>query len=618
MQSLQNLIHKLEVGEGRRYVAITAGILIFLGVLALYNLREASGFASIEAMDNAQVARNLAEGRGFSTYFLRPLSLKIVGERRKEVREDPMMLDGDHPDLANAPLYPCLLSAAMKVLPFDFKISPFQAERFRRFQPEVLIGAVNQIFFILSAVVLFRLAKRLFDAPVACFAVVVFLGTDILWRFCFSGLSTNLAILLLLLLVSCLVKMESRREAEGTKEGATDSARNFYFYFGMSVVCGLLLGCLMLTRYSLGWLAIPVAGFFVFYLPGKRLLTIGVALLVFGIVVMPWLGRNYQLSGHFWGTAGYAHWQDSARYPDTHLERTLQGELSSVSLRGKIQKLLANSGEIIENELPKLGGSLLSAFFWVGLLVPFENRRLNRLRIFAVLALITLTVAQALGQTHLSRHSPEINSQNLVILLLPLVYVFGAGLFFLLLDRLKLSFFGAQYYASFLVAFLACLPLIFRFLPPRDNPIVYPPYSPHHIQQIGHWFEADELIMSDMPWAVGWYGGRKCLWLTQSPDSLDDDDDFSDFYAIHDVHKSINGLYLTPITTNSNFLEEVILNSTATGVWGRLYMDVYLDSRRKRRSDPLPKGFPLQYAADKGFLPDQLFLTDWQRWNLDE
>lgn len=614
MQILQDFIHKLEVGEGRRYLPILTGILLFVGGLLMYNLREANSFASVEAMDAAQIARNLADGKGFSTHFLRPLSLKLVGENRPEEREDSMLLEGNHPDLANAPLWPALLAVAMKTLPFDFKTPPIDdADDFRRFQPEILIGFVNQLFFILSALLLFWLVKRLFDEPAAWFTTVVFLGTDLLWQFCFSGHSTNFAIFLFLLLIHCLVSLESRREAENAEENqANSNLRNPSFYLITSAICGLLLGCLMLTRYSLGWLVIPAVAFLAFYLPGKRLRSIGLTLLVFGIVVSPWLWRNYQWSGHPFGIAGYAHWQDTSRYPDASIEQTLQGEISPVSLREATRKLIENSGKIAENEIPKLGGSWLCAFFLVGFLVPFHSKSLNRLRIFALLALLTLTIAQALSQTHLSRHSPEINSQNLVILLLPLVYAFGAGLFFLLLDRLELSFFGAQFYASLLAVLLACLPLIFRFLPPRNNSIAYPPYWPPRIQQIGNLFgpnhatNTNELLMSDMPWAIGWYANKKCLWLTKTIEP--------DFYQIHDLHKSVNGLYLTPITTDGKFLSKMIQGETSE--WSHLYLKIFLNVFLGKKEVTIPEGWPLRHVDE---LPaGQLFLTDWPRWNIEK
>ena len=601
MHTLQDIIHKFEVGEGRHYIPIGAGILLFIAILAVYNLREATGFASIEAMDNSQIARNIAQGEGFSTNFIRPLSLALVSKQREGDINDPLQLKANHPDLANAPLYPYLIGGLMKALPFSYRIPELRSKNFRRFQPEVMIGIVNQGLFIGCGLLLFLIARSLFDDAIACFALVVFMGTDLMWRFSFSGLSTNLGMFLVLLLTACLIKLERGHPCSdyAEKDNPLRIERAIGYYVAMGAICGLLIGALMLTRYSLGYLIVPTVLFMSFYLPGKRLVTIGTTLVVGVLIVSPWLVRNHQLSGHFFGTAGYAHYHESSRFPNTELERNLQGDIGSASLRETIRKYFRNTGDIVENQIPKLGGSWLSALFIAGLLVPFSNRSLNRLRVFAVLGLLTLATVQAIGRTYLSDHSPEINNENLLILFLPLVYLFGAGLFFLLLDQLNLNFAGANFYVSLLVAFLACLPLVFRILPPRTSPVAYPPYSPPLIQRVGNWFEDNELMMSDMPWAIGWYADKKCIWLTKNLDP--------DFFTINDRYKPINGLYLTPITTDGRFVSDMVRNSN--WAWGRLHMDITL---RKN----LPKGFPLLHVDD-GFMPDQLVLTDWPRWNSD-
>ena len=47
-------------------------------------------------------------------------------------------------------------------------------------------------------------------------------------------------------------------------------------------------------------------------------------------------------------------------------------------------------------------------------------------------------------------------------------------------------------------------------------------------------------MMSDIPWAVAWYGNRSCLGLTL--------DVKKEFFAIHDFQKPIQALYLTQST----------------------------------------------------------------------
>ena len=99
-------------------------------------------------------------------------------------------------------------------------------------------------------------------------------------------------------------------------------------------------------------------------------------------------------------------------------------------------KLNTNLRQIITSELPKLGGSWVTAFFLVGLLLGFRNPAIARLRYFLLGCGLVLVFAQALGRTQLSEDSPEINSENLLVLLAPLVLVYGVSLFFLLLDQI--------------------------------------------------------------------------------------------------------------------------------------------------------------------------------------
>ena len=104
------------------------------------------------------------------------------------------------PDLANAPAYPALLAGAMRVLPFDFKFP--KEDQFRTWQPEQLIAWVNQALFLLAVVLAWRLARNLFDPTVAWLSAAVILGADLLWRFSISGLSTMLALALLMLVAA--------------------------------------------------------------------------------------------------------------------------------------------------------------------------------------------------------------------------------------------------------------------------------------------------------------------------------------------------------------------------------------------------------------------------------
>ncbi len=193
MVRIQEWIYKLEVGEGTRLIRLLLAILALLALVALYDLREYKNFSTAEAMDSAQLARNIAEGKGFTTLFIRPFSIHLVEQRQIEVAQrtnDFALLKSGHPDLANPPVYPTLLAGLMKVLPFQWDIKA--GIPFSRYQPEVLIALFNQALFVVAIVLVFRLALRLFDATVAWISVLVLAGSDLFWRFSVSGLSTML------------------------------------------------------------------------------------------------------------------------------------------------------------------------------------------------------------------------------------------------------------------------------------------------------------------------------------------------------------------------------------------------------------------------------------------
>src|SRR5262245_56888194 len=119
MPDVQDVIHKLEVGGGVRGLKVALGILAALSLALLYNFRCYKNFSTQEAMDSAQVGRNMAEGRGYTTLFVRPFSLFLVKRHNQQnptpaTAGDPSQIKDRHPDLANPPVYPTVLAGLMK------------------------------------------------------------------------------------------------------------------------------------------------------------------------------------------------------------------------------------------------------------------------------------------------------------------------------------------------------------------------------------------------------------------------------------------------------------------------------------------------------------------------
>ncbi|HLZ54399.1 MAG TPA: hypothetical protein VKS19_07985, partial [Verrucomicrobiae bacterium] len=321
----------------------------------------------------------------------------------------------------------------------------------------------------------------------------------------------------------------------------------------------------------------------------------------FALVLAPWIIRNIAISGTPFGTAGFAIVEGTGAFPGFQLERSINPHLSdALGLTLYLHKFLNNTHTILQDSLPKLGGSWVGMLFLTGLLLSFRSVAVRRMRYFLLMCLMIFIVTQALGQTQLSVESPEVNSENLLVLLTPLVFIYGVSLFLILLDQMVLPLRELRLVVKVVFVGLCCAPLIFALLPPRARPVVYPPYYPPDIQTIAGWMRPNELIMSDVPWAVAWYGQRQSVWLTMNYQD--------DFFAINDYLKSVQALYLTPETMAAPFGSDWVRPDQHT--WGSFIFQTAAQNR-------IPVNFPLAHAPP-GFFPERLFLTDSERWKLQK
>jgi len=163
----------MEVGGGMRYFRIGLRVLTVVLLVVGYNWRAFRNMHNEESMDAAQLGRNLAEGKGYTTLFVRPFSMYLLKKRNQEKRGisgpaapgDLAGIKGLHPDLANPPAYPVLLSGFMKVARFHYEVDttrpfwsaagPRGGRQFYRYKPDFMIGLFNQSLFFVSIILLF-------------------------------------------------------------------------------------------------------------------------------------------------------------------------------------------------------------------------------------------------------------------------------------------------------------------------------------------------------------------------------------------------------------------------------------------------------------------------------
>jgi hypothetical protein len=594
MPVLQESIHKLEVAGGMRYLKMGLVLLGILAVVAWYNIQSFKNMGTQEAMDSAQLARNISQGKGYTTLFVRPFSMYLFkrenemapGAVDKRLPELTRIKDR-HPDISNPPVYPFVLAGLMKVLPFNYAISSKpkmfwnSKGEFWRYQPDFLISVFNQMLFFGAIVLFFFLARRCFDARVAWTTAGLLFGAEVFWRFSVSGMSTIFLLFIFIGLIWCLVLLE---------EEGREMKRGMGMLVAFAVLAGVLTGLGGLTRYSFGWLILPVLIFLALFGGPRRWVLVVAAFIAFAAVMTPWIVRNESVSGTPFGTAGYAMFETTPIFPEHKLERSLTPDFvfgGNVWLKMLTQKLLGNAKDILQSEAPRLGGNWIGAFFLVGLMVGLPNPAASRVRYFLLLSLLVLFIAQALGHTQLSEDSKQINSENLLVLASPLVLMYAASFFFLLLDQVYLPIRELRYVIIAAFCVFGCLPMIFALLPGGNKtPFSYPPYHPPSLQKAATYAKETELTMSDIPWAMAWYGQRQCVWLTPKMQP--------DFFDINDLQKPIDALFLTPVTLDSRIMSEWLRAGTES--WPNIILETvqFSGQRDANGQDLWPKHVDLR------------------------
>jgi hypothetical protein len=263
---------------------------------------------------------------------------------------------------------------------------------------------------------------------------------------------------------------------------------------------------------------------------------------------------------------------------------TLDAELPSISLRKLGNKTLSTLQDNVKARLWSGGALWFIAFFAAGWLYTFRAPPTNRMRWVFSAALATLILAQA------ALNSGD-TERPVAVWLAPLIMVFGAGFFFVLLEsNVALTAWPVAMATALLV--VQSLPLVHDALaPPPPVRFHYPPYFPALLRGLRTELELRQAsdrfaIMSDVPAGVAWYGDVRS-WA--QPPRL------RDFYDVT-LQQPIGELLLTPKTLDRPFFTELNAHALAPGAlasipnrfgeWGEIYAALVTGT--------MPREFPLQ------------------------
>ncbi len=594
---LQGFIHSLEQGSLARYlrgaviaVVIIAVALVFLG----WKFR---GFLVPEAMDQAQVAREISRGHGWSTQFIRPLAVWQI-EKNLGTQALPKT---NFPDTFNAPLPPLANALAVKMAGDKMELKQGEyiapAERY--------IVAFSMLFFLGSLVIQYLLLRRLFDARLAFWAVTLTLVSDLCWQFTLTGLPQ---MLMLLIFNSGLYALMRAVEANlgfdqpataMSEEGMVLVRPTMGSVLGWSALTGFFFALLTLSHGVAAWFFVGLLAFAGVHFR-RRPAAVLVMLAVFAVMVTPWIVRNSHVSGHPFGVAGYTLYDSIAGSTADRMRATDGPKTEDVQptyFRTKIQDgITAQIGRLSST----LGNNLLALAFFVCLLHSFRRPGVNALR-NALLVIFLFAVFGMALLGNVSEPFTPLGANQLGVLFLPMMLGFGLAFVLVLFSRREEALSSVARLVLFTVLFVVSgLPLLFSLLPHSSPPFQYPPYFEPGINRLNGWMKDNEIVASDMPWAVAWYADRKSLWIP---------DKFSRLMGLSDEAKLpgvVGGVLLTPISRNTPLFTGVLKGEYQEYqqlIFGRADMPFF----------PFHEGL-LVMGDPAGYL----FFSDTRRWDKTE
>lgn len=559
---IQDLVYNVDVGIGVQLIKVSLFILATLALMSLYTASEFWGLKEAEAMDQAQVARQLMTDGTFSTKYIRPAAVWMMSTNGADVRA--IMLK--QPDIVNPPVYPWILSHTFHLVSDSFAAGA----KFRTFPPEQwAMIPVGHLCTLLTGLIIYLMARRFFERRIAVTAVSLFFLSDVVWSTSISGLSLSMAALFASLsLYFSLVTAELFTEDAGRR-------KRTIFFLLTCVFCTLTF----LTRYSAVFVVLAVAVILAHLIPTKGW---KLALSLLGIVLAlsaPWLIRNYQITGHMFGLTPYLVLNGNDPGYDQSFERSVSPK-SLDWTKAAQTKWMSNARKYYDTALPMSGNGILLALFITTFFFKFSRNHINSLRYGLLLAIVlTFFFGCFFGYSSL----------RTLYIFWPLIILYGTSFFYLLLDRMQITVPAFRSAFIGLLVGLTAIPLVLTMLPPRVG-YPYPPYYPSYTTLVTQMLSKEELLCTDMPWATAWYGDVSSILLPATVE---------EFYEINDLQKRISGIYFTTLTRDLPYARTLVTGPFSS--WFPIF------------NERVPVNFPLTEAF---FLSgrDQLFLTDRPRW----
>ncbi len=464
------------------------------------------GLNSPHGMDQAQIAREISRGNGFTTQFIRPAA---YDQAEKAQGQAPEFLKFE--DTYHAPLAPLITSVVFKAI----HAGDPDSELWRMGDNELIypldrvIAAISTAFFIMAIGVNYILISKIFDARIAGVCAILMLFCETFWLFSMSGLPQ----MMMLFWFSCgmfFVYQAVEKSVEG-KMAMLPTA-----------IAGVFFTLLAMTHWVTVWIAL---GFIIYAAISFRprgvvgLITMVTLMIPAAYVIY----RNYEVSGTPFGAGFLTLYSGLANGQEIVVMRTSDPG-SNLVMQGLIRKILSTSLLQLTNIVPLLAGIIVAPVFFISLLHSFKSKAIANFR----WGILLMWAAAALGLSFFGLSDDRLDPNQIHMLFAPIMTAYGLAFITILWSRLGfVSQVPMLRSVHFMIIIAICaLPLVLE-LPQKirigmqvRNSGGYPHWPPYYAPALESestglkgLVKEDEIIFSDQPWAVAWYADRTSIWL---------------------------------------------------------------------------------------------------------
>jgi hypothetical protein len=537
-------------------------VLIILTLGNLFTLFR--GLNSPQAMDQAQIAREIARGNGFATKMIRP----VAYYQAEKTARRTVPLQGFQ-DTYHSPLNPLLNAAVLKLIGADKTNSWQMSDNEMVYPLDRVIATVCTLFFLIAIGVNYLLISRIFDTKIAGVCAILMLFCEVFWNYSLSGLPQ----MLMLLLFSSGLYFAYR---------ATEASTEGRIAMTPAIIAGIFFTLLALAHWMTVWISL---GYIIYAAIAFRPRGI-VGISILGLLLVAGIGpmvRNIDITGSPFGTAFLTLYNGLGNGTETTVMRNSDLEAEPLVLDGLIAKVLRTTLTQATDIVPLLAGIIVAPLFFLALLHPFKRKSIANFR----WAILLMWVSTAFGLAFFGISNKPLDPNQLHLLFAPIMTAYGLAFISILWTRL--DFVGStpmlQNVHHFIIIGICALPLVLALpskvrtgmhLSNRGGVPHWPPYYAPALNNengVKGFTTPKQVVFSDQPWAVAWYADRISIWLPPSREG------FQKLETVaNDLQTPVAGILISPSSHGSGPVSEVAnlyKDFTSLVLDGRVIMATY-------------------------------------------